>query len=583
MPRGVGKIQVMDFSGGLNDTNVATNIKDNELQTATNVFVNLRGGIEKRYGNTLWTAHPKVSSLTTRAKLAVFNASNFTTLTDNIIMLMPGVEAYNIGTDSASNSWGELNYTDSAASVLLTDGSGAVVLSGGTTNCLVQFRVNDTIRFPSTATPNTFYTISAIADSTNFTITPVWSGLTAGATFSVRKVGDTGSGLPCAEFFNGNTHYSLGTSSKMYYINSSNVITTIATPPSAAITSMAAHKNYLFAATTAGRVYWSALLDATSSTSWPSTNFVDVNPSSTGLRRLFSHNGMLYIFKDDGIWFLNGEVFDPANPQYSLSKIVNPQKIGCVHGGSVAAFQDKIVFLSTDGIYALDGVNRIINMSEQKIRTTIRGITNRFTPFTAASWPAIEGVVYDNRYWLSYATAASPTVNDTTLIMEPNGAFTTHTLITTNNWVTANTGSGFRLFGTKGAAGAERLFGLNGTETNDGSTAITATATTKIFGFGDFSKTTHVFDVYVSYYNTTNQAATLSVYDDAGIIGSSAAHTFPGGTTQFITVQRFVVDRDTNGLYLSVTDATSNSSFRILGIEVRYAKEMEASAKVITS
>lgn len=579
----LGQLLINDFSGGLNDTKVAPLIGDNECQTATNVFVNNRGGVEKRYGFVNYDQGP-ANSPSANTILATFPSTNYASGVDQIYVIEGNSSGsnqfgpYYITAGNTGSAFTEATYSNGTAT--FTASSAIVTLATGTSEWLTQVKAGDRIGVSGGTDGGV---ILSVDSNTQVTLQNVWASGTTTAAYVVRKKMNT-TNLPAAEMFNGNLHFSPGAGNEMYYITSAGVVRTVPSSPSGAtVTMYANHKNYLFAGDTSsshnGRIWWSSLLSATTSTSWPATNFVDVDPSSGALTGIISHNGLLYIFKSNGIWYLQGDVFDPSNPTYSLTKVVNPQGIGTFHRDSIKVFQDRIIFLGQDGLYSLDGINKITNISEHKIRTTIRSITNRMAPFSNGSVPAVAAAVYDNKYWMSYPT--SGTVNNATLVMDANGAFTIHnTLVTTTSWAIANTSNKTTLVGFVASTSVASY--IDATATNDGSSAISSTWTSKIFGFGDLSRTTHVYDVYVAYYNTTNQAATLTVYDDAGAVGSSAAHTFPGGSTQFITVQRFVIDRDTNGLYLSVTDNTSNKSFRIMGILIQYEKDEQGSGSVIT-
>lgn len=567
---------VTDLSGGGNDTHVSSLIKNSEAQAFSNVFFGLRGGVEKRYGYAAYTNSPvSVNSAFTggvpKGVFAFSNGQNVGITGDyGLVMYTAAGTSVSTGIFPISYVLNAIGTTPSMVTynngtVTLTNGSAAAVLASGTAEYLTQIKPNDLLRDGST-----IYVVNTVVDNSNFTLITTYTGTTGAKPLQILQQALKGQ----AAQFKSNMYYGAAEGGIIYWdplvLGGTK---RLASPPSTFTPQLFCNfQNYLFAATigAASRIYWSALLDGTT---WPSTNFIDVSPNDgDSIRALIVHNNILYIFKDHSVWYLVGSVFDPANPSYSLNRVINPQNIGAPQGASVKVFNGRLVWLGQDGIYALDGVAYPQNISEPKLRTTIRGITNRQNALISDQCSAC---VYDNRYWLSV-------VSNLTICLEPNGAFSTHTFyFPAYSLSLGNDGTNDMMIGVEGSG--NKFIKFDGTATNDGSTAITATYSSKVFSLGGIVSTAHVEDVFVAYQNTTNQAVSLSVYDDSGIVGSSTAWTFPGGTTQAVTVQRFAVDRDTNGLYLSITDNTSSKSFRVLGYAIRYWRDTVGSGVIVTS
>ena len=573
-----------DLSGGLNDR-AAPLIQDNQCTSnSKDCFFNLLGGVETRYGNNVFNSVPGTGQSPLDFVMAFVTGAE-----DTLIAARQGL-LYYIGAGTPGGSWTNMYYTNGTAT--FTNGSSTVTLATGTSEWTTQLGASDKI----SADGSTFYTVSSVTNDTTLVLTANFAEGTTTAAYSARQI--TISGRPAkGVMYNGSLYFQTGgvSNSIMYTSNGTSTRRQAAT---AALVLLINFKNYLFGVrqdnvTNSSRLYWSALLDAAS---WPASTFVDVSPSDgEPIRALVVHNDLLFIFKETSIWYLAGDVFDPSNPTYVLRKLANPQLIGTTHGESVKVFGDKIMFLGPDGIYALTGLGSIVNITANSLRTTIRTYATLASQLGTLNATEAAGVVHDDRYWLSVSTSQTAR-NTKTIVVESNGAMGTHAF-GVNNFVIARGTSGLPkgriLIGMAYSSGTtfQPLY-FDGTSVDDyvsgAQSAINSIFETKVFNFGDPARTTHVMDVFVSYDNLTKPtgstlSANLLVYDDAGQVGSTAAFTFPAGSTQDIAVQKFAVDRDTNGLKIRVTNTATSGYFRILSIAVTYKKQMMGSAKVITS
>lgn len=79
---------------------------------------------------------------------------------------------------------------------------------------------------------------------------------------------------------------------------------------------------------------------------------VDLTDGNGMLRKVISFKDALYIFKDYGIYKLN--VFGEQS-EFSLVKIFDTNNL--IHSETVVVCDDKILFLTDDGFYSLDGYN----------------------------------------------------------------------------------------------------------------------------------------------------------------------------------------------------------------------------------
>lgn len=571
--------QILDFSGGLNDTLNNLLVKDSEASSLSNVFVNQGGGVEKRYGYVVSANDPFSSSTK-----SLFAYRSVAAITADVLLASDSTDIQKLTGSVASGTWSYIGYTGAGDTCQFTNGS-ITINSNGAPGWLTQVAVGDQIRDETLG--GSWVTISAVNSNTQIEISSAYAGTTnAVASYTIRQKLQPAFGPASAVMFKDKLYVgpasspASGSSGLMSY----NGTQTSRVASSTVFNTMAVHKNYVFGfnnknSTNPSRLYWGALLDPET---YPASNFVDVSPNDGDvLRGIISHNDVLYIFKDTSIWYLVGDVFDPSNPTYALRRVINPSQVGTFHGRTLKVYNGAVTFLGKDGVYALDGVSMVKNISRGKIDTTIKTVKNRAVPAAVGTFGTACAEVYDNKYWLSVQTLDASTDNDRTLVLDDRGAWTKHTIGVTDFILQRISGNpGVQLTGAVGAT--TDILMIDGTATNDGASATTSSWTSKIITFGDFSQTTQVVDMYIAYQNTTNQAATIAVYDDSGQIGSGNAHTFPGGSSQFITVQRIPIERDTNQFWFTVSDATASKSFRLVAVMLTYRKQSRGSGKVVT-
>ena len=169
IPMNEAEYKLLDFSGGLNDSNNAFLIKDNELQTALNVFVNQYGGVEAQYGSTAITASHS-------AAVRVFRFVGTNAITGADYILSTDGLSIKYSPSVTGSTWYDVGYTWAAGTATFTNGSATVTRITGTAEWTTQIGAGDTIRRDA---DGTFYTVSSVTDNSNLVLTAVYTGTTA--------------------------------------------------------------------------------------------------------------------------------------------------------------------------------------------------------------------------------------------------------------------------------------------------------------------------------------------------------------------------------------------------------------------
>lgn len=572
----IQELALLDFSGGLNNTLDQTLIKDSELKVATNCFYDLHGAPEKRYGYSNFATQPWALTENYATFFSFGNLQRILALGQTTKFLW-------------SSIWQSLVY-DNTATATFTNGSNSVVRASGTAEWLTQIGAGDLI----TADGITWYTVSFVTDNSTLTLTAIFTGSTTTTTLLVNQtMNPSGFDSPFGAAALGSKVYigpagdptsgasgllSLDIETDDGFSSLQRETRRVAGSPKMNI--MATHKNHIFgcnnqSTTASSRLFWSALLNGDS---YPASNFVDVAPNDGSvIRMLVSYNDVLYIFKDNDVYYLTGEAFDPSNPTYALRKIVNPHRVGCINGRTCRVFNGRIIFLGPDNIYAIENGINITPFGSNKIRGSL--LSNILPNNSGTASPRGVAEIFDNKYWLFCRDAATTGNNDVAYVLDNNGSWSKHTIAA--NAVVADITKRYLWFWDNAATKANEV-DITSVVTNDAGTAISTTMESRVLGFGDFSKTSHVIDVYVAFKNAANQAATVTLYDDSGAIGTPTTISFQGGSTQAFVVTRIPVDRDTNGFYFKVSDATVSKSFMFFGAIIVFTKDARGSGPVIT-
>ena len=94
------------------------------------------------------------------------------------------------------------------------------------------------------------------------------------------------------------------------------------------------------------------------------TNGVIVNSSfGNKITAIAPLRDLLYIFHEDSIHVLAGDISDPEGIPFTVDLLTNEGGLGCVSHQSITEFQNNLIFLSRQGYYSINSSNALTEMS----------------------------------------------------------------------------------------------------------------------------------------------------------------------------------------------------------------------------
>ena len=330
------------------------------------------------------------------------------------------------------------------------------------------------------------------------------------------------------------------------------------------------YKNYTFVANTSAnpsRLSWSALKDPTS---WPASNFVDVNPNDGFPIVGLAFDGQsIVIFKTNSAWKLTGDIFDPANPTYTLTQIFTPNDFSI---NSPKSFQlygpGGYIMLGKKGFYAYDGGGAISKILDfDRIRQEFANIGS----FAWGNVPTVtaepSAIIVDGNYWLQVSNALS-TIDSShkefTYVLDKSG--------TVWKWsqVAASIISDFAyrsgvLYGTNSwAGGTPGLMQLNTASTDGLTSAINGSFTTKVFEFSSQQRFGIVY-VYFKKQSAGNLTFEFSI-DEGSFVSNTIDMT--AGTGTRVKSAPIVVGQIGRSIQFRASNNTAAQTFELYAIEL---------------
>lgn len=181
--------------------------------------------------------------------------------------------------------------------------------------------------------------------------------------------------------------------------------TTNAIPP--ACKYIAEHHDIVFLAGDSdypGRLYYS---QSAGVEYFDALNYSEVGPGADGdITGLVAVQDRVYIFREKAIWFLFGTV------STAFEYVHTTRDVGCTIPKSIALIENQIIFASSDGIYALDGLRSTVQNISESIRPTYLDLN--FSQ--SANWYG----VYNKKFaqYILFCSSSGSSRNDVALVLD---------------------------------------------------------------------------------------------------------------------------------------------------------------------
>lgn len=567
-----------DFGGGLNTLLAPNQLKPNQGPTLRNVY-GYNGALTKRAGSTAATMTVDTVGATGSQFIGFEMLNTFLSVLGSVqeLLLILGFS----GAYYTSAKWtadGSTFYDLAETAGTVTTTSGSAVVTGSGTSWATRVKAGDLFKAGSSAR----FIIQSVDSDTQITLTQNFTATGAAQSYSIlmafgqltttTRLKSRIRMIP----FNG----------KIYFVSSYGLATTArswvghASLPSGQlglvsafpnVKFVTAHKNYIFGANieaTPSRVRWSALKDAET---WSASNFIDVNPDDgQEIVGMFSDGVGIVILKRSSAYYLAGDIFDPSNPTYQLTKISTPHDFFADNSRSATVVNGIWVFSGAFGLYQWNG-DKITKLEDSNI---INSIWSSFTSPAFEKTPTYvtstsnhplcmtvesSGINYNGDYWTIRNQDADgyPAI----VVRDRNGAY----------WRWGGDGgmsvramSYFlgSLYGVEGVSG-QRLLKLDTGYVDVGSALIDGTWTSKVLRFANQQQFSWV---HVYFKKQAAGSLTFEYSIDEGSFVSSTIDMTTGAGTR-VKSQRIIIGRVGQSLQFRLSNSTADQNFEVYGIE----------------
>lgn len=497
---------LQEFSLGLNTLIAPNRLDPRYSPSATNCWYD-DGAVQKRPGQLRTTTTQTVNGKNINGILL---HTSVLSGTETLLVYASAAVTNNFlvySTDSPNPLTMTGAYTSTAGTVTTSSISTAVVGVG--TSFLTTTSANALI-----VVSGVFGIVQSVTNDTNLVLTANFGGTFSGSSYNILPAWPL---LNRVSFADMNSKvWICGQGASAVSFNGTNTAYVSAFPQTAYSLSFS---NYMFAASTIAnpsRVYWSSLKDPTT---WPASNFVDVNPDDGfPIVGLFYDGQSLCILKTNSMWKLSGSTFDPANPTYTLTQVYTPSDFFMNSPRSVQLFDaaQGFIMLGKKGLYSYNGAGAVVKMLNYDI------IRSEFSGINGFTWGVVPNVrteptaiVVDGNYWLQCANASSTistSDKELTYVIDKSGAIWKWTA-TANGIISDMAYYRGNLCGVNSwVSGTPGIMQLNYTTvTSDAqSTAIAAAYTTKIIQFKNMQRFGLAY-VYLKKQSAGNMTFSYSI------------------------------------------------------------------------
>lgn len=343
-------------------------------------------------------------------------------------------------------------------------------------------------------------------------------------------------------------------------------------------------KNYLFGlrtTTAQSRLYWSTFKDPTS---WPSTNFIDIDSSNGVGAGLKAYGNELIVWKSNSMHKVVGEVFDPSNPTYAVYPIITPPTFQfnagftpVVHNGYLYFFGNGAMYLYAQGRSSIQEVSQKFT---RDLPSTISSIGSTASPYALN----MHCISVENNLLVKGITYNSTSSAQAGAIMDPRNAWWIHQggeETSGGRWAVITTGSASkpRVVFSSRAKNYIYEYQINPYYTGVTATAINASggSTAAIAG----SWTSKEFNVeYGTFkdliiYLSKQTAGSLLVdwsIDQGSFVSNTVDMTVGRGNLIRAVLPIF---QKGSTIQVRVSNSTSDQNFEIFAIRINYVPMLE--------
>lgn len=417
----------------------------------------------------------------------------------------------------------------------------------------------------------TWRTITAVNSDTDITVHATYPTTTSGRAYTICGAFTKGSRVS-AVTMNNIVYYSSGGSQSSFSWNGTDQAWVSAFPSALYTLSF---KNYIFAANTSAnpsRISWCTLL--TPST-WPALNFIDVSPNDgQDIVGIFSDNYSIVILKSRSAYRLSGDIFDPSNPTYTLTKITTPSDFQISTASSVQPWKGGFIMLGRFGMFFLSGGEIARLLQFDKILTEFTNIT-----FSSGGLTEPRSLLVKGRYWCavqtssySYNDVSDASKNAILIIDENDGVWF---FIVNKSYLTTAvprdisdlgyySGSVYGVQITYDGSGSYARDSFMQLDTTSGSDTISASWTSKVFEFINQQRFGQVF-VYFKKQSAGNLTFEYSI--DEGSF-SSVTIDMTTGTGTRLKSAAIVIGQVGRSIQFRMSNSTAAQLMEVYAIEL---------------
>ena len=270
-----------------------------------------------------------------------------------------------------------------------------------------------------------------------------------------------------------------------------------------------------------------------------------------------SFGGIIFVFKKRSTHIITG--YKPSN---FILKVVS-NSIGCVYARTIVNTDGYVIFLSSDGVYMVNGALNPI-LASDGIQPTIDALSDTAKVAAAAG-------LLRHQYWLSYDSDAD-TQNDSTYVLDfVDGMWTRYSNTKASCYWTKRNAT---LFAGDPNARKVRQFD---TGTQDESTDITATWKSKTFDDGSFVEDKQLMDFWLYADGSSGKTITLNTFlndvSNADAPSISLTPSDPSASAATVMVGQNLPDSLQNRNFaFKLTDANASYLSRIHAISCLFER-----------